>query len=331
VLEVQLSDGLDVGTSSHGGIPVGDSAIGFGGVQAPSLKSMNLSSLATASGLIGGLVGGPLANSETLLGTSISSYGLLFQALATKSNTNVLSAPSIIALDNSEAKYKVGTNIPYKKGLSIGGLTGTSIPGSVGTNIDRIDLQLELTIKPHISTNDEILLEVKHESRDLEGKDPELGATWNTRSIDTRVLVRDQNTVVIGGLIQERELVDTSQVPILGDIPLLGHLFKYTSKTKRKTNLVVMLTPYIIKDQLDLQALRERKLREHDELVGSFHRFSAMHYVPQLDYRRKRGLLEDINRTLQTIDGDAAALERFRGKPPVTVVPGPVELDATRP
>lgn len=325
VLEVQMSDGMDIGASSHGGLPVGEDAIGFAGVQAPNLKSMNLESLATASGLIGGLIGGPLANSETILGTSIPSYGILFQALASKSNTNIVSAPSIIALDNEEAKYKVGTNIPYKKGISIGGLTGETIPGSVGTNIERIDLQLELMIKPHISTNDDILLEVKHESKDLEGKDPELGATWNTRSFETRVLVHDQQTVVIGGLIQEREIESKSQVPLLGDIPLLGYFFKYSSKSKRKTNLLVMLTPYIVKDQLDLQQLRERKVREHREFVGSARSLAAMKYIPRLDYTRKRGLIEEINRTLQIVESDAAAVEQFRSKPPVGVETGPVE------
>jgi general secretion pathway protein D len=93
-----------------------------------------------------------------------------------------------------------------------------------------------------------------------------------------------------------------------GRIPILGHLFKRTEKAKRKTNLVIMLTPYIVKDQLELQAIRERKVREHEEFMRSFHTLAAMPYAPRIDYRRKRGLLEEINRTLRSIDADTIEL-----------------------
>jgi general secretion pathway protein D len=97
-------------------------------------------------------------------------------------------------------------------------------------------------------------------------------------------------------------------VPLLGDIPILGYLFKYTKKTKKKTNLLILLTPYIIKDQLDLQAIRERKVREREEFVRSFSTLNEMKYSPKTDYRRKRGLVEEINRSLLTIEVDLEAL-----------------------
>jgi len=113
---------------------------------------------------------------------------------------------------------------------------------------------------------------------------------------------------VIGGLIQERDIYQTAKVPLLGDIPLLGYLFKFTKKTKKKTNLLVLLTPYIIKDQLDLQAIRERKVREREEFVRSFSSLNEMKYSPKTDYRRKRGLVEEINRSLQSIEQDLEIL-----------------------
>jgi general secretion pathway protein D len=324
ILEVAVGNGLSAGASSHGGIATSSGAIALGGVQMPNLSTLDMSSL-NASGLIGGIIGSALPGSSSLFGKSIPSYGVLFQAMATHNNANVLSAPSIIALDNADAKYKVGTNIPYKRGQSVGGVG--SLEGSVTTNIERQDLLLELDIKPHISIDDSVLLEIKHDSKDLQSQSSDLGPTWSSRSFETRVLVRDQQTVVIGGLMQERETVDQSKVPILGDIPLLGHLFKYTTKSKQKTNLLIMLTPYIVKDQMDLEAIRARKQREQDEFTQSFGTLDHMKYDAKIDYARKRGLVEEINRTVQGIEEDIATRHNFVRPAPVDqglVAPTPI-------
>ncbi len=326
ILEVQVGSGLDVGTSSHGTLPGTNGSLLVGGVQAPDLRSTRLDTLLTASGLIGGIIGKPLpVASQSLLGKTVPSYAVLFQALADSARTNILSTMPIIVVDNEQAKYVVGQNVPYKKGVMP---TNPAISSTtVSTNIDRKDLVLQLEIKPHISTDDTVLLEVKQSSEDLGEDDRELGPSWTTRSIETRVLVRDQQTIVLGGLMQQREIVGTTKVPLLGDIPLLGYLFKYTSKSKRKMNLLVMLTPYIIKDHLELEAIRARKQREHEEFVGSFRVLDNAVLQPRIDYRRKRGLVEEINRTLQDIEADDALRESI--KPPVYVAPGPVEAAVT--
>ncbi len=315
ILEVTLSKELDIGTSSHGGLPVANGdALVLGGVQTSTLKSLQVASLASLTGLIGGLVGSPLTSSQTFLGTSIPSYAVLFQALATQDNTNILSAPHIIAIDNEKAEFSVGNNIPYQAGLSFGGLptsgtTGAASPlGSIGQNIQREKLTLDLNVTPHISSNDAVRLEIEQNTKDLGGKDPQLGPTWTERKLKTQVVVHDQESVVIGGLIQEREAFNVTKVPLLGDIPLLGYLFKYTTKAKKKTNLLILLTPYIIKDQLDLQNIRERKTREYREFTASFANLNDAKYEPKIDYRRKRGLVEEINRTLQGVEEDAALL-----------------------
>jgi general secretion pathway protein D len=241
----------------------------------------------------------------------------------------VVSAPSIIALDNEEAKYKIGVNVPYEK-ASFSGLGSSDVPANVQqTTYDRRDLVLQLAIKPHISTDDNLLLEVKHEAEELQPQSSAGGPIWSTRAIETRVVVRDQQTVVIGGLLQERETTSTRKVPILGDIPLLGYLFKHSYKEKRKTNLVIMLTPYIVKDQLELQAIRERRLREHQEFMRSFRTLSSMPYQPRIDYARKRGLVEEINRTVADVEAEVAARSSLRQPPSVqagvieTPDPGP--------
>ena len=332
ILEVQVGNGLDLGSASHGGIPVdnGNSLL-VGGVQTKDLRSIDLqqdkeksaalgtlgslASLAGASGLIGGLV-----SKTSILGTTIPSYAVLFQALATNGSTNVLSSPSILVLDNEEAKFKVGSNVPYQKGVMPTSPTANS---SLTTNIDRKDLLLELNIKPHISTDDSILLEVVQSSEDIGEDGKGLGPSWSTRSFTTRVLVHDQQTIVMSGMMQERETRETAKVPLLGDIPILGYLFKYTKRAKRKTNLLVMITPYIIKNHADLDEIRARKQRDHDEFFGSLHALDGMKYMPRVDYRRKRGLVEEINRTVLEIEADAAARGTIREQP--RVKPGLVE------
>ncbi len=330
ILEVQLSKDLSIGTSSHGGLPTDRGDLLLGGVQTPNLKSLDIKSLAAANGLIGGLIGAPLTNSQSFLGTSIPSYGILFQALATQDNTNILSAPAIIAIDNEKAEFSVGNNIPYKAGLSFGGFGlpaggAAGAAGSIGQNIQREKLNLTLNVTPHISSNDAVRLEIEQETKDIGGDSAELGPTWTERKIKTQVVVHDQQSVVIGGLVQERDIYKVTKVPLLGDIPILGYLFKYSVKTKKKTNLLILLTPYIIKDQLDLQAIRERKVRERSEFVRSFSTLNEMKYEPKVDYRRKRGLLEEINRAILSVDQDLELLRGMGNRQ--QVIDGPIDYE----
>ncbi len=321
ILEVTLDKTTALGTSAHGGLPTDNgNALVLGGVQTGAFSSLQPASLASLTGLIGGILGSPLTNSQTFLGTSIPSFGVLFQALATSSNTNILSTPHIIAIDNEKAEFSVGNNIPYQAGLSFGGIglpttgttgtTGTSgLPvGSIGQNIQREKLTLDLNVTPHISSNDAVRLEIEQNTKDLGSKDPQLGPTWTERKLKTQVVVHDQESVVIGGLIQERDISSVTKVPLLGDIPLLGYLFKYTTTEKKKTNLLILLTPYIIKDQLDLEAIRERKTREYREFAASFANLNEMKYEPKIDYRRKRGMVEEINRAIQSVEEDIQTL-----------------------
>ena len=281
------------------------------------------------------MIGAPLENSQTFLGTSIPSFGVLFQALATQDNTDILSAPHIIAIDNEKAEFSVGNNIPYKAGLSFGGFglpagaPGGGLPtGAIGQNIQRENLNLSLNVTPHVSSQDVVRLEIEQETKDIGGKDAELGPTWTQRKLKTQVVVHDQQSVVIGGLIQERDIYSVTKVPLLGDIPILGYLFKYSTKAKKKTNLLILLTPYIIKDQLDLQSIRERKMRERQEFVESFAALNEMKYEPKVDYRRKRGVIEEINRWLQTVEDDANAANAFGRRR--WVDPGPIEYGPSR-
>jgi len=319
ILEVRLANDYSFGVSEHTTASTSNGAVVIGGVQTGALSSTNPMSLANLTGLVGGVFGKALSASS-LLGSTFPSYGVAIQALGTNSNARILSAPSIVALDNEDAKYQVGTNIPYTKGvLPVSSTNPTSL---ITTNIDRKDLLLELDIKPHISSGDSVLLEVKHTNNDLVSNDSTMGPTWSTRLIETRVVVKDQQTVVIGGLMQEKTSSNVTSVPVLGDIPLLGYLFRYTTKTKVKTNLLVMLTPFIIRDGLDVEQIRSRRMRESDEFMLSMKHLDGMKLDRAVDYARKRGLVEEINRTIESVEDDT--LQRARVTHPATVVSGPV-------
>ena len=324
IAEVQLSDDLETGVSGHGFLPGSGDSVLLGGVQTGSgVSSLDVKTLATATGLVTGVMS---SGTSTLMGTTISSYGLLFTALATKTNSNVLAQPNMIAADNEETHYTIGTNIPYKRGLTYGGLAGTSQAGSTTVNIDRMDLELKLDIKPHISDDDTVFLEISHEAKDLGDTGGELGPTWNTRKLETKVSVRNQQTIVIGGMLSEKDYIVNTQIPILGDIPVLGRLFKHSVKQKRKTNLIILLTPYILRDGIDVETIRARKMQQHTELVRSFYSLDGRVYEPKVDYRHKRGMVEEINRALVSVEEDAVVLNSLREPPRVKT--GPVEVPA---
>jgi len=317
ILEVQVTQSREIGASSHGGYDLDDGALMLGGVQVGSLSSLQPASLATANGLVGGALGPLLSSSEQLLGTSLPSFGVIFQAISTLDNVNVLSAPHILTTDNKTAKLSVGQNIPYKSALSSFGLPGGSSTGGTSgfgfptQSIQRQDVVLSLEIKPHINSSDIIRLEIKQETSDIAADDFKgLGPSWSKRQFETEVVVKDQQTVVIGGLISEKETVSESKVPLLGDLPLIGYLFKFSKVGKVKNNLLLILTPYVIKDHLDIERILQKKMRERSEFVRSFLNFTEMKYKTAIDYRRKRGLLEDINRVVKDYEEIARELSK---------------------
>jgi general secretion pathway protein D len=265
----------------------------------------------------------------------VPSFGVLFQALANTNDVNVLSAPHIIATDNQEAEISVGQNIPYQGsfsgfGLGAGGAGQTGQTGGFGipnVSVQRQDVALTLKITPHINASDMVRLEIDQEISDIASENfNNLGPSWTKRTLKTTVVVRDQEAVVIGGLIQDKAISSESKVPLLGDIPILGHLFKFSRTTKQKTNLLIVLTPYVIKDSGDLQRIVARKMRERREFIETFTTFDALEYQPDVDYRRKRGVVEEINRSVVDVERERLLLQEFQSNT-ITYPQGPVLYD----
>ncbi len=170
----------------------------------------------------------------------------VLKALDSKGLLNILSTPNILTSDNKEAEINVGENVPFT-----GGTTQSTI--GTTTSVERKDIGINLKIKPQISEGDYIRMDINQEiSQVKDSKGEAVDLVTTKRSAKTSIVVKDKETVVIGGLIQDTENETINKVPFLGDIPVLGWLFKSKSKTRNKTNLMILLTPHIIKDAGDL-------------------------------------------------------------------------------
>ena len=185
-------------------------------------------------------------------------YGALIQALPTVSNANLLSTPSIMTLDNQEAKIVVGQNVPFITGTSTSSSSTTTNPFQT---IERQDVGITLKVVPHIGEGGAVRLEVEQEVSAVVPSSAGIKSAdliTNKRSIKTTILADNGQTIVLGGLIQDDNKKSISKVPLLGDIPLLGYLFRSSSETKTKRNLLVFLQPTLLRDSASAAELSQR-------------------------------------------------------------------------
>ena len=181
------------------------------------------------------------------------SFGALLNALASNTSTNILSTPSILTMDNQKAKIQVGQKIPFETGqYAYGGVTpgSTSSTGIVNpfSTIERHEVGIILQITPRVSARNSVILKIKQKVSTLAPSVAgAIGLITNNRQIETTIVANNRQIVVLGGLISDQISVSKEQVPLLGDIPLLGNLFKYRSTSKQKENLMVFLQPTILK------------------------------------------------------------------------------------
>ena len=191
-----------------------------------------------------------------------TSFGFLIRALASNSNVNLLSTPSITTMDNKKATISVGLNVPFRTGSTLTGSEGASNPF---TTIRRQDIGLTLEVIPHVHDGQLVRLEIIQEVSEIDERSVgNIGAAaadliTNTRKIDTTVLVDNQEVIILGGLTRDKESYSESKVPVLGSIPVLGNLFKSQSKSFEKQNLLVFLRPTVLSTRSDIKTHTERK------------------------------------------------------------------------
>lgn len=364
IMEVLIDKSRDVGVAYHGGKGVdiaGQQSLLLGGFNAN--KTINpLALVGDLGGLTGALFGPTLpAQTTRIFGASIEipSFGVFLKLLQTNNDVNVLSNPSLLITNNQEGEISVGENLPFPAQLlgGFGGLPGASgaAAGGLGSflpsvGVQRQDVALKMKIIPSVNEHNMIRLEVDQEISDVSSPNFNgLGPATSKRAAKTTVTARDQQTVVIGGLMTDRVSEEVQKIPILGDIPVLGFFFRSTKKTMKKSNILIALTPYVINDVADLRRVAEKKMRERREFIERYSSFEDMASLDKnLDYSRSRGMLEEINRTAKQVEDEEAELRRLRERdereeampieppsgrrPPLpTVVPAPAPLPAAPP
>ncbi|HXN33997.1 MAG TPA: type II secretion system secretin GspD [Polyangiaceae bacterium] len=295
-----------------------------------------------------GIRGPGIAGTENLLGTGISipAFGVLINALASTNDADILSTPHILATDNIPAEINVGQNIPLQTnfggfgalpgaaGAAGGALGALGGLGGFGATAPRQDIGTKVKIVPHLNDSDEVRLEVTEEISDVTGQQPigTLGVVpFSKRTAQTQLVVKDQQTVVIGGLVRNRIARTQTKIPLLGDIPVLGVLFRSSSSAMQKSNLILVLTPYIIREQSDLRTVFERKMQERQEFLDHYFVFGDQtEYEPPKDYSRLNGLLENIRESFEQVAEQRRIEELTRPRELQRHEPGlPLELPTT--
>ncbi|AVP86153.1 GspD family T2SS secretin variant ExeD [Aeromonas hydrophila] len=174
-------------------------------------------------------------------------WAALVTALSTNSKSDILSTPSIVTMDNKEASFNVGQEVPVQSGSQ-----SSTTSDQVFNTIERKTVGTKLVVTPQINEGDSVLLNIEQEVSSVANKPAEgtatLGPTFDTRTIKNAVLVKSGETVVLGGLMDEKTSETVSKVPLLGDIPVLGYLFRSTNNSTSKRNLMVFIRPTILRD-----------------------------------------------------------------------------------
>jgi general secretion pathway protein D len=338
ILEVDQSHARELGANFHVGGAASTAAgpmIGVAGVQLPmATSSLSLADLPSKLGLLVGIQGPALPPAFEALGLNASQLGLAVRALEKNSNVHVLSQPNILTVDNEEAEITVGQKVPFRTGYvppaanAIAAGRGFD-PSSFIANIQRERVELKLIVRPHVADGETVHLEINQQAEELAPGDPELGPTTTLRGEKTHVVARDRQTLVLGGILQERTTETVAKVPVLGDIPILGHFFRSTEKVKAKMNLLIFLTPYIIHGQDDLDRIAERRMAERTRLLERLYgSIPESDLEPKLGSKRGplRSMLNALDEESRRAENGGPGLEGER-----VVHPTPPESQAAPP
>ncbi|CAG21752.1 type II secretion system secretin GspD [Photobacterium profundum] len=270
IVELSEGDGINFGVqygSADGGViqfgnsnvPISQYAIGLQEAQdvpgstvinsdgTTTINEATQGDFSTLASVLGGVNG-------AALGIVMGDWTMLVNAVATDSNSNILSSPSITVLDNSEASFIVGEEVPV-----VTGSTSSSSNDNPFQTVERKEVGIKLNVTPQINEGDSVQLKIEQEVSSVLGASGAVDVRFAKRQINTTVLVKDGQMIALGGLISEETKESESKIPILGDIPFLGFLFKSTNTTTAKTNLMVFIKPTIIRDGVTADGITQRK------------------------------------------------------------------------
>ncbi len=298
VMELDVQKGSSIGFSGFGGGGP-SSFLGLGSVGSTPTSLFDPTSFFAAPGLLGGILSRktvtidvPQSGGGTTQ-VSIPAFGAFLSLLQDYRNANIVSTPNILTLDNQKASIEVTRTIYARKETTIANA------GSTSFTPEPLEAGLTLEITPQISEGDAVRLEINQKLSNFTG-DPDTltGAAPSTkRQIQTTVMAMDGQTVVLGGLMQDADIKQQQKTPLLGDIPLLGFLFRQTKTSKQKTNLVIFITPHVIRDPSDFAAVTKDKIEQRNRFIENnfgkrqqrqiretiaMHRADLLEYSPQL-------------------------------------------------
>jgi general secretion pathway protein D len=270
VVEVGSQDELDMGIGYHFGNANDSGGISYGSAQM-NASSFGINTADLLSGLAMGVFGQAIP--VTLADGSVfnvPAFGIALNALASNSAVNILSNPNILVLDNEEATINVGRNVPFPVSA------GRDNNGQPIISYQREDVGITLEVTPQINESNYVTLEMSLEVAEVEEDSSGLDVTTagfitSKRQTDNVVVVRDNQTIVIGGLIGNTKTEVETKIPILGDIPLIGVLFRGKRNTERKTNLLIFLTPHVINEPADLEEVYRVKVAQREEFLRRFY------------------------------------------------------------
>jgi len=218
----------------------------------------------TLTSAVGGLPKSALGIAGDFDETTGKGMGILIQALKTDGSTNILSTPSVVTLDNEEAVLSVGEEVPFVTG-SFSSISSNTSSGNPFTTVNREEVGVMLKVKPQISKGNAVRLEIEQESSKVkEGGEPGLQVTSKS-TMQTNVMIQDGELLILGGLIEDQTNSSASKVPLLGDIPLLGRLFRSSSKSGDQQVLMMFIRPTIIRTPEDARKLSKDKF---DHLIS---------------------------------------------------------------
>ena len=251
IVEVTIDDSSSLGVELAAGDQEGKSVPLVSSSLNGVINGLLSGAIASGGGEINVLQGLATLSSPTIAAAKLDSdkisFGAVITAIANNSDANLLSTPSVLTLDNQEAKILVGTEVPFRTGSFTTTGDGTSNPF---TTVNREDVGIELVVTPHVFENSEVRLEISQKITNV--LNTTIGGTGfadvvtSKRTIETTVLAGNEQTIVLGGLIQDDINETNARVPIMGRIPVLGALFRSTTNSRKKTNLLVFLRPTII-------------------------------------------------------------------------------------
>ncbi|HZE61076.1 MAG TPA: type II secretion system secretin GspD [Burkholderiales bacterium] len=253
IIEVTSDQAAEWGIQWQAGLGNLQGSGGTGGLAGTNFGTagQNIFGIAQNPATVGqGLSIGVAKGQITLPGVgTITNLQFLARALESMSKANILSTPNILTLDNEEARIIVGQNVPFVTGQYVTPASSGAATVNPFQTVERRDVGLTLRVRPQISESGTIKLVIYQEVSSVQDSTNPAGIITNMRAIETNVLVDDGAIVVLGGLVQDSVTGTQEKVPVLGDLPLVGSLFRYETRRQQKTNLMVFLRPFIVRDE----------------------------------------------------------------------------------